>query len=75
MWCAHAVSSSAIHTSFWASCQGAGLIARVYDDGHHDHSHPGEMPARHQHVHRLEAAVHVHPHVPDLHHRHDHADA
>lgn len=30
---------------------------------------------RHRHVHRHSPMVHAHPHVPDLHHRHDHPDA
>lgn len=47
----------------------------THDDDHHDHAHPG-APAdvRHAHVHAHEPTVHAHPHVPDLHHRHAHAD-
>ena len=44
----------------------------THDDGHHDHVHVDEA-GRHQHAHRHERLVHAHPHVPDLHHRHDHA--
>ena len=46
-------------------------------DGHHDdhaHPHDDEAPTRHQHSHQHLAIVHAHPHVPDLHHRHSHAD-
>ena len=32
----------------------------------------GEVVEPHTHVHRHEALVHAHPHVPDLHHRHEH---
>jgi len=47
----------------------------AHDDGHHDHPHPGSLPAlRHAHVHEHEQLAHAHPHVPDLHHRHAHAD-
>lgn len=47
----------------------------THDDDHHDHAHPG-APAglRHAHPHAHEPTVHAHPHVPDLHHRHAHAD-
>lgn len=48
--------------------------------GHHDHDH-GHGPAvlagagtRHSHRHVHEPVVHAHRHVPDLHHRHEHAD-
>ena len=54
-----------------------------HDDGHHDHaiddpSHHDpadehEPGWRHQHRHRHGRVVHAHPHVPDLHHRHQHA--
>lgn len=47
-----------------------------HHDGHHDHAHPGHhddgLPGRHTHAHVHRALVHAHPHVPDLHHRHDH---
>jgi drug/metabolite transporter (DMT)-like permease len=49
-----------------------------HDDGHHDHDHDhdhdhGHGPSdtgthTHRHVHR--PVTHVHPHLPDLHHRH-----
>ena len=45
-------------------------------DGHHDHGHADEadraFAGRHRHEHVHEPVVHAHPHVPDLHHRHDH---
>ncbi len=46
-----------------------------HDDGHHHHDHeqPVEAGARHSHRHRHRAIVHSHPHIPDLHHRHEHA--
>ena len=45
-----------------------------HDDGHHDHDHD-EMPVgAHSHPHVHGSLVHSHPHVPDLHHRHDHDD-
>jgi len=44
-----------------------------HDDGHHDHRHAGP-PVRHSHRHRHEPLRHAHPHVPDLHHRHAHAE-
>lgn len=44
-----------------------------HDDGHHLHDHHGLDPARpHTHRHEHRELVHAHPHVPDLHHRHDH---
>lgn len=47
--------------------------AHRHDDGHHDHTHPGLPPeAWHTHEHRHEPIVHRHPHLPDLHHRHEH---
>ena len=46
-----------------------------HDDDHHDHQHPDLPPAtRHAHRHSHRALVHAHPHVPDLHHRHDHVE-
>ncbi len=50
---------------------------REHDDREHlgddaEHGRPGETPGRHQHRHRHDLLVHAHPHVPDLHHRHDH---
>jgi drug/metabolite transporter (DMT)-like permease len=42
-----------------------------HDDGHHDHEHDGPV-GRHSHMHEHRELVHAHPHVPDLHHRHDH---
>jgi drug/metabolite transporter (DMT)-like permease len=47
--------------------------AHRHDDGHHDHVHD-DLPADawHTHAHRHEAVTHRHPHVPDLHHRHEH---
>ncbi|MGE0879918.1 MAG: EamA family transporter [Acidimicrobiia bacterium] len=40
-------------------------------DPHHRHDHM-EAVARHDGVHRHDAVRHDHPHVPDVHHRHDH---
>ena len=43
-------------------------------DAHHHHQHSDLAPTtRHAHRHTHEALVHAHPHVPDLHHRHEHA--
>ncbi|WP_116999418.1 DMT family transporter [Desertimonas flava] len=48
-----------------------------HDDGHHDHRHDHgefvEPGGRHVHRHQHGELVHAHAHVPDLHHRHDHA--
>jgi drug/metabolite transporter (DMT)-like permease len=41
-------------------------------DEHHRHPHPDPFSGRHSHPHRHSELVHAHPHVPDLHHRHDH---
>jgi len=47
-----------------------------HDDDHHDHEHPDLAPTtRHTHRHSHRALVHAHPHVPDLHHRHEHAES
>jgi drug/metabolite transporter (DMT)-like permease len=47
-----------------------------HHDEHHDHDHAdGVTTGRHAHRHAHEPVVHAHPHVPDLHHRHEHADA
>ena len=44
-----------------------------HDDGHHDHTHPGQPASlRHTHEHSHGAVTHSHSHEPDLHHRHDH---
>jgi drug/metabolite transporter (DMT)-like permease len=44
-----------------------------HDDGHHGHARPGSVPDRsHVHEHDHEKLEHSHPHLPDLHHRHDH---
>lgn len=44
-----------------------------HDDGHHEHEHPTEKElAQHSHRHRHRAFEHSHPHLPDLHHRHEH---
>jgi drug/metabolite transporter (DMT)-like permease len=45
----------------------------THDDGHHDHRHD-DKPTRHTHRHQHEPLQHAHPHVPDLHHRHAHAE-
>jgi drug/metabolite transporter (DMT)-like permease len=46
-----------------------------HDDAHHDHEHEDlAVGERHMHVHEHAMLVHAHPHVPDLHHRHAHAD-
>ena len=43
----------------------------VHDDAHHDHTHSDKV-ARHAHLHQHRELVHAHPHLPDLHHRHEH---
>ena len=43
-------------------------------DGHHQHGHPDGFVGRHQHPHEHVAELHSHAHVPDLHHRHRHAE-
>ena len=43
-------------------------------DAHHEHHTTSETVPRHRHRHRHDAMVHPHPHLPDLHHRHGHAD-
>ncbi|MAT05991.1 MAG: EamA family transporter [Acidimicrobiaceae bacterium] len=43
-----------------------------HGDGHHDHDHDDGFSGRHRHPHVHEPVVHAHPHVPDLHHRHEH---
>lgn len=43
-----------------------------HDDGHHDHAHGRPAVGRHRHRHRHTPLVHAHPHVPDLHHQHEH---
>ncbi len=47
-----------------------------HNDGHHDHAHEDGIPAaaRHSHAHQHEPVEHAHPHMPDLHHRHLHAN-
>ena len=47
-----------------------------HPDEHHDHPFQEEFPlvnGSHTHEHRHEPLEHEHPHVPDLHHRHEHA--
>lgn len=44
-----------------------------HDDGHHDHDHDELVVGAHSHRHVHQLLVHTHPHVPDLHHRHEHA--
>jgi drug/metabolite transporter (DMT)-like permease len=51
--------------------------AHSHPDEHHMHEHtPEELEkkGKHSHAHHHDKLVHSHPHVPDLHHRHDHAD-
>lgn len=46
-----------------------------HDDGHHDHAHSvgsASATGRHTHRHEHTELVHAHPHVPDLHHGHQH---
>jgi drug/metabolite transporter (DMT)-like permease len=46
-----------------------------HDDHHHDHAHPDPAPRRwHSHGHVHSTLVHAHAHLPDLHHRHGHAN-
>jgi drug/metabolite transporter (DMT)-like permease len=47
----------------------------AHDDGHHNHHRVDDQPARHTHRHGHEPLRHAHPHVPDLHHRHAHAES
>ena len=55
----------------------------THPDDHHRHSHEGtvfdgvdgNVELRHQHPHHHDVLVHAHPHVPDLHHRHEHDDS
>ncbi len=44
-------------------------------DGHHAHSHDPMPQGPHSHPHTHEPLTHTHAHVPDLHHRHGHADS
>jgi drug/metabolite transporter (DMT)-like permease len=47
-----------------------------HDDGHHDHRHDRIEPgAGHAHEHDHPPVEHSHPHMPDLHHRHNHKTA
>jgi drug/metabolite transporter (DMT)-like permease len=46
----------------------------THDDDHHDHHHDPPVRGRHRHPHDHQSMVHAHPHVPDLHHRHDRHD-
>lgn len=50
----------------------------THSDAHHDHDHAGvkevELTGSHEHEHAHDRRRHSHPHLPDLHHRHDHAD-
>ncbi len=46
-------------------------------EGHHEHTHeevnlPSWVPHTHEHDH--DGGKHSHPHLPDIHHRHDHED-
>ncbi len=46
-----------------------------HNDGHHDHIHENEVldaDKGHSHLHIHKPIMHVHPHYPDLHHRHKH---
>jgi drug/metabolite transporter (DMT)-like permease len=48
-----------------------------HDDGHHGHGHEsgdGRGAGAHSHWHVHEPIRHVHPHWPDLHHRHGHGE-
>ncbi|MCF7824365.1 MAG: DMT family transporter [Candidatus Marinimicrobia bacterium] len=44
-----------------------------HSDGHHDHHGEESIPAWHSHPHHHHPVTHVHMHLPDLHHRHDHS--
>ena len=48
----------------------------IHADAHHAHGHKGDADAEaaHAHPHAHEPLVHAHPHFPDIHHGHDHAD-
>jgi drug/metabolite transporter (DMT)-like permease len=45
-----------------------------HPDEHHNHEHPEltEGSIRHSHLHQHQSLEHDHPHLPDLHHRHEH---
>ena len=47
-----------------------------HDDGHHEHDHPGmvDRSLTHSHPHTHSPTTHEHPHLPDIHHRHVHAE-
>jgi drug/metabolite transporter (DMT)-like permease len=46
-----------------------------HNESHHDHAHSGPGAAgSHVHWHEHKPQKHVHDHLPDLHHRHDHGD-
>lgn len=50
------------------------LHVHEHPDAHHVHDHPDVdgKSIRHSHEHHHRPLVHSHPHLPDLHHRHDH---
>ena len=43
-----------------------------HHDRHHDHHHNRMPSERHSHRHAHREVIHRHPHLPDLHHRHEH---
>jgi drug/metabolite transporter (DMT)-like permease len=46
-----------------------------HNESHHDHAHSGPGAAgSHVHWHEHKPQKHIHDHLPDLHHRHDHGD-
>ncbi len=46
-----------------------------HDDSHHFHDHSGlPIKTRHAHFHEHKSFQHNHPHLPDLHHRHEHTE-
>lgn len=46
--------------------------AHTHNDGHHTHRHDPMPAGSHSHSHLHEPMKHVHPHVPDAHHTHQH---
>jgi drug/metabolite transporter (DMT)-like permease len=52
------------------------VLEHEHEHGHDhhadDHHHPIPAGRRHTHRHRHRPVIHGHPHVPDLHHRHQH---
>lgn len=68
------MSESHNHPHEHSSCNHIHL--HRHDDEHHMHTHSGQkQPLMHIHFHNHTPISHVHKHLPDIHHRHDHAKA